>query len=268
MITWAATDIGTVPAGYVDDGGILPSPYNVSPGTSLGGFSFQSPNPPTSIRFYAQGFTPIPETSDAGDLEDAGLFVSDFTSNSIIGVTQGPTPSNSGLQPSGLGFLDFKGLGNNAVVKSPFVVGIHFDTSVGMVYPSTFHISLNGQDITNQFTSSGSGYDLVATIAAPLHTDAGGNVLDAVVSGIPTGATSTVFDEGRVKFYVNSNRPLDLNGDGVIDCLDLAIVKASFGLKSGQPNFDPRADVNGDGVVNVLDLSAVAKQLAAGTSCP
>lgn len=60
----------------------------------------------------------------------------------------------------------------------------------------------------------------------------------------------------------------DLNEDGSVGCDDLAIVKASFGKRVGQPGFDPRADVNGDGVVNVLDLSIVARQLPAGTTCP
>jgi hypothetical protein len=59
----------------------------------------------------------------------------------------------------------------------------------------------------------------------------------------------------------------DRNGDGVVNCVDLDIVKASFGKKIGQTGFDPRADVNGDGVVNVIDLSMVAKQLPAGTVC-
>jgi hypothetical protein len=61
--------------------------------------------------------------------------------------------------------------------------------------------------------------------------------------------------------------PGDVNGDGVVDCADMAIVKNSFGKKTGQPGFDPRADVNHDGVVNILDLSFVAKQLPAGTVC-
>lgn len=59
----------------------------------------------------------------------------------------------------------------------------------------------------------------------------------------------------------------DLNGDGSVNCDDLAIVKASFGKKTGQSGFDPRADVNGDGLVNVFDLATVARQLPAGTVC-
>jgi hypothetical protein len=74
------------------------------------------------------------------------------------------------------------------------------------------------------------------------------------------GSTSSVFTE-------TVNLVGDVNGDGVVNCADLEIVKASFGKKTGQTGFDPRADINGDGVVNVIDLSMVAKQLPAGTVC-
>jgi hypothetical protein len=60
----------------------------------------------------------------------------------------------------------------------------------------------------------------------------------------------------------------DLNGDGVVNCVDIAIVRASFGRRSGQPGFDPRADTNGDGVVDIRDLAVVARQLPSGTRCP
>jgi hypothetical protein len=61
--------------------------------------------------------------------------------------------------------------------------------------------------------------------------------------------------------------PGDRNGDGVVNCSDLDLVKASFGKMTGQTGFDPRADVNGDGTVNILDLSAVARQLPTGMVC-
>jgi dockerin type I repeat protein len=62
--------------------------------------------------------------------------------------------------------------------------------------------------------------------------------------------------------------PGDRNGDGVVDCTDLGIVKASFGKSIGQAGFDPAADVNADGVVNIFDLATVARALPAGTACP
>jgi hypothetical protein len=67
---------------------------------------------------------------------------------------------------------------------------------------------------------------------------------------------------------VPAQMPGDVNGDGKIDCADIAIVKASFGKRTGQSGFDPRADVNGDGVVDVRDLAIVSQKLIPGTSCP
>ncbi len=45
--------------------------------------------------------------------------------------------------------------------------------------------------------------------------------------------------------------PEDINGDGVVDVLDLIVLLAAWGTA------DPAADVNGDGIVNVLDLILV-----------
>jgi hypothetical protein len=62
--------------------------------------------------------------------------------------------------------------------------------------------------------------------------------------------------------------PGDLNGDGIVNCLDLAIVEAGFGKKSGQAGFNAWADVNNDGVINLLDLAFVSQRVQAGTVCP
>lgn len=59
----------------------------------------------------------------------------------------------------------------------------------------------------------------------------------------------------------------DVDGSGSVDCTDLAIVRAAMGRSSGQPGFDARADLNGDGVVNVRDLALVTQRLPAGSSC-
>jgi hypothetical protein len=61
--------------------------------------------------------------------------------------------------------------------------------------------------------------------------------------------------------------PGDLNGDQVVNCADLKIVKASFGKRQGQSGYDSRADVNGDKVVDINDLMFVSKLLPAGTVC-
>ena len=48
--------------------------------------------------------------------------------------------------------------------------------------------------------------------------------------------------------------PADVNGDGVVNILDLTLVAQGFGTDS------LKADVNGDGVVNVFDLVFVANE--------
>ena len=59
----------------------------------------------------------------------------------------------------------------------------------------------------------------------------------------------------------------DVDGDGLVTCTDLNIVKASVGKRAGQPGFDPRADVNRDGIVNLLDAAFISRLLPAGIQC-
>ena len=60
-----------------------------------------------------------------------------------------------------------------------------------------------------------------------------------------------------------SQNPLDVNGDGVINILDLAAVAANFGQTGQNP-----ADVNGDGVVNVNDIVLVAGAMGTAPAAP
>jgi hypothetical protein len=59
----------------------------------------------------------------------------------------------------------------------------------------------------------------------------------------------------------------DVNRDGKVDCADLAIVRALFGKKTGEPGFDARADVVADSIIDVRDLAFVSQRLPAGTRC-
>ena len=57
--------------------------------------------------------------------------------------------------------------------------------------------------------------------------------------------------------------PADVNGDGIVNILDLVSVSSNFG-KTGQTP----ADVNGDGIVNIIDLVKVAGEMGAGAAAP
>jgi polyvinyl alcohol dehydrogenase (cytochrome) len=61
--------------------------------------------------------------------------------------------------------------------------------------------------------------------------------------------------------------PGDLNGDAVVNCADVSIVRSAFGNRAGQPGFDPRADVVADGVIDIRDLAFVSQRLPLGTRC-
>jgi hypothetical protein len=89
---------------------------------------------------------------------------------------------------------------------------------------------------------------------------------------VPTNLSSGLVDPGLDKSESAASTSLglfvaDVNGDLQVNCTDLDIVQAAFGIKSGQPGYDIRADVNADGVVNIVDLRAVASALPAGTTC-
>ncbi|MYB92795.1 T9SS type A sorting domain-containing protein [Candidatus Poribacteria bacterium] len=57
--------------------------------------------------------------------------------------------------------------------------------------------------------------------------------------------------------------PADVNGDGVVNIIDLTLVASNFG-KTGQN----AADVNGDGVVNIIDLTLVAAAFGNAAAAP
>ncbi len=105
-----------------------------------------------------------------------------------------------------------------------------------------------------------------------VYTPPAGTILPAgnaqTLSAKFTPADTADYNSANASVIINVKAvPGDLNGDGVVNCADLAIIKASFGKKTGQAGFDPRADVNGDGVVNVIDLAFVSRLLPAGTAC-
>ena len=57
----------------------------------------------------------------------------------------------------------------------------------------------------------------------------------------------------QVRFLMSTQGPADVNGDGVVNILDLTFIASRFGKDS--------PDVNGDGVVNILDLVLVANRI-------
>ena len=87
-----------------------------------------------------------------------------------------------------------------------------------------------------------------------------------VVNGVFTDTFATSYTRHiyQINFDPNPGHPLigDVNGDGVVNYADFAIVQATQGTTGGMPGYDPRADIIRDGTVNQTDLVVVAQIIA------
>lgn len=46
--------------------------------------------------------------------------------------------------------------------------------------------------------------------------------------------------------------------DRTIDIFDIVVAAIAFNSSTGQPRWNPKADVNGDSVIDTLDLDVIA----------
>jgi len=98
--------------------------------------------------------------------------------------------------------------------------------------------------------------DIVTIVIDYSIADLAGNALDGEVAtpASPVFPTGDGVQGGRavVRYEVLQG---DANRDGIVDSADADVLVASLGKSSGTPGFDSRADLNGDGFVNVLDVA-------------
>jgi hypothetical protein len=208
LLSWAATDVGTLPPDFVDTGNVPPSPFVIAPGAVLSGFQLVSPDPPGNATFFAQGDTLLTQVAeDTGDLPQEGQEVPPLTADSISGGTVGPLPVNTsavffgGRRPGVDGFLVFLNLASGDVKNAPVGVVIQFGIDGETVDTSTFSATLNGTDVTSLFSPGPNSQQMTAIF--PLGTSplvAGKNVLITSVTGIVPGTTRTANDVDRVTF--------------------------------------------------------------------
>jgi len=71
------------------------------------------------------------------------------------------------------------------------------------------------------------------------------------------GVTITVSTQGGSVAVTTACRE-DVNGDGVINVVDIQLVAARWRTAVGDPGYVPAYDVNGDGMINVIDIQLVA----------
>ncbi|HWB95567.1 MAG TPA: dockerin type I repeat-containing protein, partial [Bryobacteraceae bacterium] len=80
------------------------------------------------------------------------------------------------------------------------------------------------------------------------------------------GMTANNGLESHLTLHIHVRHPGDVNEDFQVDCTDVNTIKAAMGSHPGQANYNAQADINNDGVVNVIDLALVARYLP--RTCP
>jgi hypothetical protein len=207
LFDFAAVQVQPLPPDYVDTGNIPPSAVSIKPGETLGGFSFQSPEGPTTVLFYAQGYAPAPQADSEDDFE--GIHIPTFTENSFIGSTVGPGRDDGvtfagGRRPSVDGFLGFVGINDRDTLSPPAVLSLRFAVNGETVDIPTFTAQLNRVDVTGSFQPTGNGDERVAIFdlaASPIVV--GRNVLFTSVEGIVPGTTRTASDGDALTFFID-----------------------------------------------------------------
>lgn len=151
---------------------------------------------------------------------------------------------------------------------------VTFDIPLSFVYqsstnPAVLLGNLGAGTYLVILTGTASGdYELAVSTQVGINANPQQTAPGYIAQGASVGYQVTITNEGLTQPI--SSFPIvpgDLNGDGKVDCMDVDVVKASFGKKTGQSGFNAWADVNDDGVVNILDLAFVSQRVLAGTVC-
>lgn len=187
-----------------------PSPSQLAPGASLGGFEVTSAYPPGTVRSYAQGFVAEPIWDDADSMALESFVEPEDTLNAQRGWVLGPTRYTTVLtdgsrRPSVDGFLGFMNLGESGtVLGDPAPIALKFSVAGEFVYRETFRAELNGVDVTASFfPGAADGADRVGVFrigSSPLK--AGKNLLITSVDGQIPGTQRRATDTDRMTFEV------------------------------------------------------------------
>ena len=84
--------------------------------------------------------------------------------------------------------------------------------------------------------------------------------LNLTKNEIVAGGYNVTTDENHMNVYVYRGRYFtDLNSDGKVDILDIAMVARAYNTTPGDPRWNPDADMDGNEIINIIDISIVAR---------
>ena len=139
---------------------------------------------------------------------------------------------------------------------SPVANGTIEDQTLNTAIPRSIDVSQYFSDENNDPLTydASSSNTIVASVSAP------NNVVTITPKRAGSATITVTASDGEltatqpISATVNdADNPADVNGDGIVNIIDLVIVANNFG--KDEP------DLNGDGVVNILDLVHVSEQM-------
>ena len=159
------------------------------------------------------------------------------------------------------------------VIPVQTVVGQGLDVTIAVEvinqgdFTETFDLTVyaNATLIQTKTINLESKYNMLVTFTWNTQAAAIGNyTIGAHATPVP-GETDTA-DNTLIDGWVLIHTLLgDLNGDCVVNIMDIAIVAQAFGSNPGHPRWNPIADLDGNNNVNIIDISIVAKEY--GKTC-
>jgi len=199
------------------------------------------------------------------DSNPDNTFILDSDSNSVPGVSMGSaTYTLSYLPPvrdvavTDLSFSNYRpkqGVDNvtiTVVVLNNGTIPETFDVTIAC--NSTIIVTLTVFDL---------GPSRNATLTYEWNTSAaevGRQTITASATVVPSDTDPTNNEKSRVLTILSPTGPnTDLNGDGRVDMVDIAMVAHAFGTQEGDARWIPAADVFPDGTINMIDIAMVAR---------
>jgi len=230
------------------------------------------------------GFTPI-ELADTKLASDLGMPIVHEDSNSLF--SNAPTPPPPPPPKPAYVYIDPPDITDPKLTPSSnFTVNVNIVNATD-VYSFEFRLDFNPAILESfdlqegSFLSNGNvtlsattinnteGYVSMNSTLTDLPAVSGdGNLAIMSFNVLKTGSTPLTISElilrnateqilnvtSASSHFSNVALEGDINGDGIVDILDLNAASTAFGTTPDSPRWNPAADLNNDGTIDVLDL--------------
>jgi hypothetical protein len=148
-------------------------------------------------------------------------------------------------------------IAGTSVVSSKTIVGQGYSVNISVSvadlgsYVETFNVTAwaNAAIIGTQIVTLASGNSSTITFTWNTKGFPYGNY---TISANTTLAYATPFLKAPAQIEVTI--PGDVDGNRVVNILDVVKITSIYGMKQGNPKFNPNCDIDGDGKITILDV--------------